>query len=116
MAVEQRPFARKRLGPAPDVPMVGVPRGDLERHLLAAAADHQLGMRTLHGLGCQRRVAQLVVAALERGLVLRPERLEHLARFVEAREPLGHRIEGDAVRLVLVLLPRGADTTDEAAA
>src|SRR5204862_526018 len=51
MAVEQRALARERLGPTPDVPVVGVTRGDLERHLLAAAADHQLGMRTLRRLG-----------------------------------------------------------------
>src|SRR5205823_13354199 len=42
MAVEQRALARERLGPTPDVPVVGVTRGDPERHLLAAAADHLL--------------------------------------------------------------------------
>ena len=116
MAVEQRALVCERLGPTPDVPVVGVTRGDLERHLLAAAADHQLGMRTLRRLGRERRLAQLVVTALERRLVLRPEGLEHLARFIEPRETLGHRVEGNAVRLVLVLLPRGADATDEPAA
>src|SRR5437899_1326295 len=116
VSVEDGALARERLGPAPDVPVIGVTRGDLERDLLAAAADHQLGVRTLHGLRRERRVAELVVAPLEGDLVLRPQRLEHLAGLVEAREALGHRVEGKAVRLVLVLLPRGADAADEAAA
>jgi hypothetical protein len=42
-----------------------MPRDDPERHLLAAAADHQLGVRPLDRLRRERRVGELVVATLE---------------------------------------------------
>src|SRR5262249_37014854 len=89
--VENRALAGERLGAAPDVPVIGVARGDLQRDTLTAAADHQLGIGSLHGLRGQWRIAQLIEASFEGRLVLRPQRLEHLARLVETRESLGHR-------------------------
>src|SRR6266436_4788483 len=116
VAVQDLALLRQRLGAAPDVPVVGPARDDLERDLLTAAADHQLGARLLHRLGHERRVVELVVLALEGRAVLGPEHVQHLAGLVEALEPLAHRVERDAVGRVLVFLPAGADAADEPAA
>src|SRR5713101_8587689 len=108
VAVQDLALLRQRLRAAPDVPVVGPARDDLERDLFAAAADHQLGARLLYGLGHERRVVELVVLALEGRAILGPEHAQHLAGLVEALESLAHRVERDAVGRVLVFLPAGA--------
>ena len=113
MLGEDRALAREHLGSAPDVPVVRALGHDAQRDLLAAAADHQLGMRLLHRLGIERRVGELVVAALEGGAALRPQRRDDLARLVQPLQPLAQGIERNAVRLVLVLLPAGAEAEQQ---
>src|SRR5439155_40353 len=64
--VEDAALAPERIGAAPHVPVVGVAGHDAERDLLAATADHQFGVRALHGLGLERRVAQRVELPAQR--------------------------------------------------
>src|SRR5438094_6443894 len=111
--VEDLSLPPQDTGTAPAVPMVGVLGHDAQGDALPAAADHQLGVRRLHGLGIERGVGELVVVSLERCTLLGPQRAHHLARFVEPLEPLAHRVERDPVRLVLVLLPAGAEPQQE---
>ena len=111
--VEDGALAGHDLGAAPDVPVIGVLGHDAQGHALAAAADHQLGMRLLHGLGIEGRVRELVVLAVEGAAPLRPQRVEYFARLVQPLEPLAQRVEGDAVGFVLVLLPARAEAEDE---
>src|SRR6266545_3736651 len=113
--VEDLPLLRENVRAAPDVPVVGPARDDLERHLFAAAADHELGARLLDRLRHERRVVELVVLALEGRALLGPEHVQDLAGFIQTLEPLAHRIERQAVGLVLVLLPAGANAADEPA-
>src|SRR6058998_174136 len=114
--VEDLALSREDPRPAPAVPVVGVLGDDLERDALAAAADHQLGVRGLHRLGVEGGVGELVVAHLERGAPLLPQRPDHVAGLIEPLEPLAHRVEGNAVRLVLVLLPSRAQAEQEPSA
>src|SRR5438132_539940 len=100
----------------PDIPVVGVLGHDAQGDALAAAADHQLGMGRLHGLGIERSIRELVVAPLEVAAALGPQGLHHLARLVQTLQPLAHRPERDAVGLVLVLLPARAEPQEEPAA
>ena len=116
MLLEDLALAREDVGTAPDVPVIGPARGHLEGDLLAAAADHELGPWLLHGLGHQERVVELVVAPLEGRAILGPQHVHDLAGLVEALEPLAHRVEGDAVGLVLVFLPARTHAADEPAA
>src|SRR6266540_5982621 len=85
--VENPSLVPECLGPAPGIPVIGMASGDAERDLLSAAADHQLRMLALHGLGHERGVVELVVPTLEGRSGLGPERPEHMAGFVEALEP-----------------------------
>src|SRR5207253_4945394 len=106
--VEDLALAREDSRAAPAVPVVGVLRDDPEGGALAAAADHELGVGRLDGLRVERGVGELVVTPLERGAALLPQRPDHLTSLVQALEPLAHRVEGNAVGLVLVLLPSRA--------
>src|SRR5882672_6913282 len=96
--VEDLALPPEHAGTAPAVPVVGVLGDDAQGDALAAAADHQLGVRRLHGLGIQRGVRELVVVTLERRALLGPQRAHHLARLIEPLEALAHRVEGDPVR------------------
>src|SRR3989441_310951 len=114
--VEDLSFSRRDARTAPDVPVIRVLGDDTQGDALAPAADHQLGVRRLDGLGIERGVGELVVAPLEGGAPLGPQRPDHLTGLVQALEPLAQRVEGDAVGLVLVLLPARAEAQQEAAA
>jgi hypothetical protein len=92
-----------------------VARGDAQGLLLTASADEER-QRSLHRLGHERGVGQLVVLAVERGALVGEQALDHLAGFVEAREALAERVERDAVGAVLVLLPARAEAEHDAAA
>src|SRR5262245_25833389 len=111
--VEDLAFAPEDPGPAPAVPVVGVLGDDLEGDTLAAPADHQLGVGGLDRFGIEGGVGELVVAPLERRAPFLPQRADHLAGLVQPLESLAHRVEGNAVRLVLVLLPARAQSEEE---
>ena len=101
-----------RVGEAPHVPLVGV-AGDDAEHPVALAADEERE-RVLHGLGLTDGVGELVVAAVERGGLLAEEAVPHLAGLLEAGQQLAGPREVDAVLLVLVDLPAGADAEQHA--
>jgi hypothetical protein len=65
-------------------------------------------VRRLQRLGLTTRVAQLVVASVEGGGLLRPQRLHDRGGLAEHREALPERREWDPVLLVLELVPRAA--------
>ena len=91
------------------VPALGVSRGDARDDLRAAAADDDGRMRLLHRLGFGDRVLDLVEASLVGGTLLRPQRDEHAARFVQhprARRHIGHRHAQAPER---ILIPSGAE-------
>ncbi len=101
------------LGRRPRVPLVAVLRGDPHRALLAAPAHEQLHVLAsrVHG-----RIVDHVVGPLEREPRLREQSLHDLHGFLEPVEPLLHRRQLDAVGLMLVLLPAGAETEKHASA
>src|SRR5215467_16197684 len=113
MRLEDLALGGENVRPAPHVPVIRPACGDLESDLLTAAAHHQLRPRLLYGTRHERGVVELVVLALEGRALLRPEEIQHLARFVETAEAIGHRVEGNAVGGVLVLLPARAHSADE---
>ena len=69
-------------------PDIGAPRDDAQPAPLAVARQPQRWMRLLHRLRVGHGVRELVVRAGERGARLRPQRRQHLARFVEPLHPL----------------------------
>src|SRR5947208_2193880 len=103
----------------------GIPLAELGRDLrdepvevaaqLVERAEHARNEERVdpRGLEMERGVGELVVVSLERRALLGPQRAHHLARLVEPLEPLAHRVERDPVRLVLVLLPAGAEPQQE---
>src|SRR2546426_773386 len=98
-----------RDGGPPPVPLVRERRRDAGRSLPAAPADEQRKMR-LHGNRLTRRVDDRVVLAFEGRAFVVEQRAHDRARLLEAIEP-GTGVEQlDAVRLVLVHLPSGAET------
>ena len=109
--VEHRAALGDGVGEAPHVPLVGV-AGDDAEHPVALATDQQR-QRVLHGLRLTDGVGELVVAAVDRGRLLAEEAVPHLARLLEAREQLAGSREIDAVLLVLVDLPTGADAEQQ---
>src|SRR5262245_50929352 len=113
VVLENLSFTGEHPRPAPAVPVVGVLGDDAQGHLLAAAADHELGMGLLNWLGIERSIGELIVASLERGAALPPQRADDLAGLVEPLEPLAHRVKGNAIGRVLVLLPPCAQAEHE---
>jgi hypothetical protein len=79
------------------VPPVGVGGHVAQRHALARASDPERDMRGLQRLGLATRVAQLVVAPVECGGLLRPQRLHDRGGLAEHREALPERREWDPV-------------------
>ena len=63
-------------------------RHQLERHLLAAAADPDRRVGLLHALRLVDRPAHLVILALERGVVLRPHGVDDLQRLAQHPQAL----------------------------
>jgi len=91
-------------------------RDQLQRHLLASAADPDRRVRLLHRLRLVDRSPQLVEATVERRFVLRPHRLDHLQRLAQHAQPIRGFGVFVPVSLVLVLVPTGADAEDQPAA
>ena len=106
---------RDLFGGALDVRGVGVLGDGKQRALFAAAADEDRRVGLLDVRRVVRRLVELVVAALEHRLRLRPELLDHLDGFVEAAEALASGVEGDGEGVVLVGVPGGAEAELEAA-
>ena len=91
-----------------EVPGVGVAGHVAGGELLAAAADPD-GDIAVDGLGLADRVVDLVVAALERRALLRPEGAHDLDGLAHAMHPLGGLGEVEAVHGVLGLVPSRPD-------
>src|SRR5215471_16067137 len=111
--VEDLALAPEDAGPAPAVPVIGVLGDDLQGDTLAAPADHQLGMGGLDRFGIEGGVGELIETPIERRSPLLPQRADHVAGLVQSLEPLAHGVEGNAVRVVLVLLPARAQPEEE---
>src|SRR6266545_6086157 len=98
-----------------EVARISVLRDELERDLLPRSADPDRRMRLLYGLGLVDCPADLVVAALERRLVLRPHRFDDLQRLAQHAQPFRRVGILVAVGTVLVVVPARADAEDEPA-
>src|SRR5262249_37545210 len=66
---------------APDIPVIGVFGRNTQRASFTTAADQQLGVRLLQGLGEQRRLGELIILAVESRGRLGPKLEQHLAGF-----------------------------------
>ena len=115
MVVQDLRLVGDQLRAAPRVPLVGVLGDDAQHALLAAAAD-QDRQRVLHRLRFADRVGELVVLAVEGGRGLAQQAVQDLQGLDETVQQPLHRGQLDAVLLVLVDLPAGADAEGEAAA
>src|SRR5262245_6717498 len=73
-------------------------------------------MRLLHRLRLQWSIGEPVVASVKIAAMLRPQGPDYHACFVQAIQPLPHCVERDTIRLMLILLPTGAEPEHEAAA
>src|SRR5712692_2482337 len=84
---------------------VGVLRHQLERHLLTIAPDQQRDVRLLDALGLINGTTHLIILAFKGGLLLSPQRPDHLNRLAQLTQTFrGIRIR-IAVSAVLVLIP-----------
>src|SRR5580704_6585342 len=92
-------------GAADEVPVLSEARGCAQRALLAAAADAERRVRSLHRLGLAPGISQLVIAAAEGRDVLRQQPEYHLAGLFEPVAPLARRAKLDAVCSRLLLVP-----------
>ena len=95
-------------GSGDEVPGVGVAGHVAGGELLTAAADPD-GDIAVDGLGLADSVVDLVVAALERRALLRPEGAHDLDGLAHAMHPLGGLGEVEAVHGVLGLVPSRPD-------
>ena len=73
-------------------------------------------MRLLDGLGRKRRLYEVVVGAGEARVVFRPQLGDDGERFPETLRALLGAVEGNAVGVMLELLPAGANAEVEPAA
>ena len=76
----------------------------------------QIGRRACTGFGSQPRVAELEELAVEVGDVFGEERADALDLPLELAQPDRRGRERDAVRVVLALVPAGAEPERDAAA
>src|SRR5262245_42216858 len=77
--------------------------------VLTTSTDDKRGMRFLHRFRLTVRLAQLVVAAFKGHHRLCPQPLDHLARFLQTSNTLCGRVQGNAIRTVLPLIPTGSN-------
>ena len=103
-------------GVAEHVAGVAVLGDHAQRLLLAAAADEDGRAAGLHGLGHVERVRDLEPLAVEGGGVVHEHALRDLEALLELLEAVGERAELEAVLVVLLLEPAGADAPDGSAA
>jgi hypothetical protein len=101
---------------APDVPFISVLGSEPVGDLFAIAADEDRGVGSLYWLRCQRGVGELVEFPIEVSSLVLEEGADHRDGLFEAAKAAAYGVEGDAVGLVLVLLPSRANAEDEAAA
>jgi hypothetical protein len=114
--IEHGELVRDFLRRPPNVRSVGVLSDGQQRALLAPTTDQDRRVRLLDVRRVVGRLVQLVVAALEVGLRLRPEQLDHLHGFVQPLQSLARRVEGDCEDVVLVRMPGSADAELQPAA
>ena len=84
-------------------------RGDLERHLLAAAGDPQRDAALLQRQRPDDRAVDLVVGAVERRRAGRPRLVHDLDALAQAPQAILDRREAVPVGAPLVLVPAAAD-------
>ena len=96
------------------VEVVGVSRGQPERLLFAAAAEHDRDVVAEARL--VDRALGVIPLAGERGPFAVGHRDDDLKRLLELLESLGERVEFEAELLVFELEPAGADAEDRPAA
>src|SRR6516162_4210103 len=94
---------------AGEVPVLGVPSGDAQCPLFAAAADTDRRMRPLRALGLVAGSLEVVVLALEVGGLLAEQADQHLTGFFEPVEAFLDGAQLDAVGARLLLVPPPAD-------
>lgn len=117
MLVKHVAFVGELLHGAPDeVPMLGETGRRPQCALLAAAADADGRVGSLHGLRVAAGARQLKVPSRERRRVLTEEPDDHLARLLEAVTALARAPERNAVGTGFLLVPTGADPDLEATA
>ena len=73
------------------------------------------GTGVLDRLRLERRLVELVELALEAGLLVREQTLDDLARLFHAAQAPAHRVEGDPVGAMLILLPASTQSEHEPA-
>src|SRR5205814_7144680 len=95
---------RLRAGRAGTIPDIGVASHDLH-HLLATGTDPDWRVRFLNRLWVGDGVFEVVVAAIDRGSVVAPEREDSLERLPQTAHAMVEPF--DAVHLVLDLRPCG---------
>src|SRR5690606_3092532 len=99
---------------APHVPLVRLAGAEPDHPVPLAADQQRQGL--LHRLRLAERAAQLVVLTLEGRARRAQQPLDAVARLVQPGEALPRRRELDAVLLVLVHLPAGAEAEHDATA
>ncbi len=85
------------------------------RSIRGLAVPTRIGSGDCTGFGIHRRVGDRVVRALERGALVREQAAHDLDRLLEPVDTGDRRLEFDAVRVVLVDLPAGADAEHQPA-
>src|SRR5579883_1430523 len=98
-----------------DIASVGILCDQLQRHLLAPAADEQRDMRLLHPFRLINCATHVIIPALERRLLLAPhlqDNLHRLAKVAQAFRGIGILI---AIGPVLMLIPARANAEVQSA-
>ncbi len=98
-----------RVGVAADVARIGIFRHQLERHLLAAAADPQRRIRLAHTFRLVDRLVDGVVLARKGRIVFRPHLDQNLSGLAEGPHALARLREPVAIRAPFVLVPARAE-------
>ena len=97
------------VGAAEDVARLGIFGHQLERLFLSGTADQDGRVGTGKALGAVEGPRQLVVAAVERAVVVTPHLQANLQDLFQPLEALGQRWEKQVEAACLVLVPGGAD-------
>ena len=90
------------------MPGIGLPGDDRQHQLLAAGANPDGRVRSLHRFRVITRARQLIMPARKTGAVLCHQQPDDLRAFLQPLGPLLERREGNPQGLVLGLVPGGA--------
>src|SRR5262249_37478212 len=83
------------------------------RQLFADSSDHEWRVRLSDRLRLAARFGHLIVAALYRCFFFGPHALDDRNSFVETANPFACGVKRNAIRVVLLLKPGGADSHDQ---